>query len=256
MLICCATLCVTLTLFCVAALATDLKATVEPVDAKTVSVEEKTGGADRVFTVTKDSGVKAGDLYLVLIEKGLKATDKPKPTAEDIYYIDVWEATDSGLNRDATPRDMDAGSYAVFLSDWSDSGNGAAKGVATITLSAATPDPGDSTKPGDGGDSGDSTKPGDGGDSTTPSDPGDSTKPGDETKILYGDVDGNGKVKSWDATVLACYLAGQKEFQNINMQNADCDGNGKVKSWDLTILYCYLAGQKEFSELPDNPHKG
>ena len=219
MLICCATLCVTLTLFCVAALATDLKAAVEPVDAQTVNVVEKQGGADRVFTVTKDSGVKAGDLYLVLIEKGLKAGDKPKPTAEDIYYIDVWEATDSGLNRDATPRDMDAGSYAVFLSDWSDSGKGAAKGVATITLSAPTSDPGDSTTPGSG-----------------------------SSAAKRGNVDGVGDVDLNDAIYILKYLANTEGYSVQGKEDiANVDGIGVVDINDAIYILKYLANMDGYS---------
>ena len=246
MLICCATLCVTLTLFCVAAFATELQAKVEPVDAKTVNVTEKQGGANRVFTVTKDSGVKAGDLYLVLIQKGAKATDKPKPTEENVYYMEVQGATDSSLSMEAMPKDMDAGSYAVYLSDWSESGKGAAKGVATITLSAATPS--------DPGDSGDSTTPSDPGDSTKPGDGGDST-PGGETTILYGDVNGNGSVDGRDLTALARYLADRKDYlpggsKAINLENANCNGKGGVDGRDLTSLARHLADRQEYAVLP------
>jgi hypothetical protein len=123
----------------------------------------------------------------------------------------VEKASGTTFTTDAYPKDLDEGTYAVYLSDYSGSNNGARKQVATLSV---TPNP----------------------------DP--------NPNVLYGDVDGNGKVKSWDATVLACYLAGQDEFQNINEKNADCDGNGKVRSWDLTILYCHLAGQDEFAKLP------
>ena len=229
MLICCATLCVTLTLFCVAALATDLQVKVEPVDAKTVDVAEKTGGADRVFTVTKD-GVKAGDLYLVLIQKltqeGAKATDKPKPTEENIYYIDVKQADNSTLSIDATPRDMDEGSYAVYLSDWSDSGNGAAKGVATITLSAAT------SGGGGGGSSGGS----EGG--TTPGGEGGSQKLGDVNNDTY--IDGS------DAycvmRIFAGMKNGNKDWTPEELAAAHVNDDEYVDGSDALLIMQHFAG--------------
>lgn len=213
----CAVLCMALLCLCGSALAADAEIQVTPVSAN-VQVTQDTKNGDPVFTVTKATGVESGQLYLVMIQEGTDAAEKPKPTKENLCYINVEPATASSITLEAYPKELTAGStYIVYLSDYAE--NGAAKGVATITVSAGS---------GGGGDA----------------------------KIVYGDVNGDGKVKSWDATVLACYLAGQKEFQDINEQNADCDGNGKVRSWDLTILYCYLAGQKEFSQLPDNPHTG
>ena len=214
----CAVLCMALLCLCGSALAADTEIQVTPVSAN-VQVTQDTKNGDPVFKVTKATGVESGQLYLVMIQEGTDAAEKPKPTKENLCYINVEPATASSITLEAYPKELTAGStYIVYLSDYAE--NGAAKGVATITVSA-----------GSGG----------GGGSVT---------------IMYGDVDGDGKVRNWDATLLARYLAGQKDYQNINEQNADCDGNGKVRSWDLTILYCYLAGQDEFAQLPDNPHTG
>lgn len=200
MFICCGVLCMALLLFCGTALAA---VEVTPGDDASVTVTKD--AEEKVFQVTK-TGVTDGQLYLVMIQKG---DANAKPTAENLYYLNVDKASSATFTMDAYPKDLDEGTYVVYLSDYANS-NGGRKSVATLQVGPN----------GGGGD------------------------------VLYGDVDGNGKVKSWDATVLACYLAGQSEFQNINLQNADCNGDGKVKSWDLTVLYCHLAGQSEFAQLP------
>lgn len=211
MLICCGALCMTLLLFCGTAFAA------VKVDKTDASVDVTANDAGTEVKVVKND-VKAEDNYLVMIQKGA-ATDKP--TEKNLYYLDVTKPDGTKFEKTAYPKTMEEGTYVVFLSDWSDAGKGARKAVATLTVGGDNPDPNPNPNP----------------------DP----VNGD---ILYGDVDGNGKVKSWDATVLACYLAGQADFQNINEKNADCDANGKVRSWDLTILYCYLAGQSDFAQLP------
>jgi len=203
MFICCGVLCMALLLFCGTALAA---VEVTPGDDASVTVAKD--AEEKVFKVTK-TGVTDGQLYLVMIQKG---DANAKPTAENLYYLNVDKASSATFTMDAYPKDLDEGTYVVYLSDYANS-NGGRKSVATLSV----------TSGGGGGGGG---------------------------SVLYGDVDGNGKVKSWDATVLACYLAGQSEFQNINLQNADCNGDGKVKSWDLTVLYCHLAGQSEFAQLP------
>lgn len=200
MFICCGVLCMALLLFCGTALAA-----VEVTPGDDASVTVMKDAEEKVFKVTK-TGVTDGQLYLVMIQKG---DANAKPTAENLYYLNVDKASSATFTMDAYPKDLDEGTYVVYLSDYANS-NGGRKSVATLQVGSN----------GGGGD------------------------------VLYGDVDGNGKVRSWDATVLACYLAGQSEFQNINLQNADCNGDGKVKSWDLTVLYCHLAGQSEFAQLP------
>lgn len=199
MLLCCALLCVTLALFCGSAFAA---VEIQSTDS-TVTV---TKNADETqFTVHKD-GVTDGQFYLVMIQQG-DAT--ALPTSENLYYLNVYTASGTTFEQTVYPKDLTEGTYAVFLSDYAGTGNGARKQVATLTV----------------GGSG-------------------------NVDVLYGDVNGDGNVTTWDATVLACHLAGQKEFKDINEQNADCDGNGTVTSWDLTVLYCHFAGQKEFANFP------
>ena len=57
---------------------------------------------------------------------------------------------------------------------------------------------------------------------------------------LYGDVDGNGKISSVDAVVLAQYLAGWGV--KVNRATADCNGDGMLNALDAIMLAQKLAG--------------
>ena len=124
----------TLLLFCGTALA---KVEVNAVDSA-VTVERKSGD-EAVFTVTKNSGVESGQLYLVMIQQGESASEKPKPTKENLYYLNVEAAEGDSISMEAYPKDMGEGSYVVYLSDYAN--NGAAKGVATLIVSADSGEP-------------------------------------------------------------------------------------------------------------------
>jgi len=216
MFICCGLLCMTLLLFCGSAFAA---VTVTKSD-DTVDVTVNDAGTE--ITVNKKSGVDAENLYLVMVQEGTAL-----PTSENLYYLNV-EKQNAAFEMKAYPKDGFAAAgktYTVYLSDWSETGKGARKAVATLAVGG--------TGTGTGGDD----------------------KP-INTDVLYGDVNGDGNLTSWDATVLACHLAGQNEFKNINEKNADCDGNGTITSWDLTVLYCHFAGQNEFANLPYKPSAG
>ena len=220
MLICCGALCMTLLLFCGTALAKT-----EVTDGDDASVKVTVSGQE--VTVKKDSGVTADQLYLVMIQKGA-ASDKP--TEANLYYLDVDKATGASFEKKAYPKDLEAGEYAVFLSDYSGTNNGARKLVATITVSA------DSDEPGTDG-------------------PGTGTGTGGDVTVKYGDVDGNGTINGRDLTALARYLADRKDYMPggknaINMENANCDGKGEVNGRDLTSLARHLAERKEYAVLP------
>lgn len=65
--------------------------------------------------------------------------------------------------------------------------------------------------------------------------------PGDnQGEIMYGDVNGDGKIDSIDSSLLGQYLAGWNV--EINKQNADVNGDGKIDSFDSSLLGQYLAG--------------
>lgn len=66
--------------------------------------------------------------------------------------------------------------------------------------------------------------------------------PGDnQGEIMYGDVNGDGKIDSFDSISLSQYLAWGDESK-INKQNADVNGDGKIDSRDAVLLAQYLAG--------------
>ena len=58
--------------------------------------------------------------------------------------------------------------------------------------------------------------------------------------VLYGDVNGDGKVNSKDLTVLKRWLA--KWSVTIDSEAADVNADGKVNGKDVTVLARYLAG--------------
>ena len=116
-------------LFCGTALA---KVEVNAVDSA-VKVAQKSAN-EAIFTVTKDSGAEAGQLYLIMIQQGDDASAAPKPTKENLYYLNVEAAEGASVSMEAYPKDMSDGSYVVYLSDYAN--GGAAKGVATLVVSS------------------------------------------------------------------------------------------------------------------------
>ena len=201
----CAALCLALGLFCVSALAADLEIKVSPVDANAVKVEQKAGSADPIFTVTQTSGAQSGQLYLVMIQQGSDASANPLPTKENLYYLNVEEATGASFSAEAYPRDLAEGSYIVYLSDYSGSNAGKARGVATITVSAKS---GGDT-PGEGGGSG-----------------------GD---VMKGDLDNDKKRTVDDVMMLIKVVVNNEDPTNL-LKIADFDNDTKLTVDDVMIL--------------------
>ena len=224
----CGVLCLALALFCGTALAADAQVT--PTNPETVQVEKVDKGEDVAFKVTKTSGVQEGQLYLIMIQEGDDATAKPKPTKDNLYYLNVEPA--SAFPLEAYPKDLKAdSSYVVYLSDYSAGSDGAAQGVALIsTKETSTP----------GGDNPGTDTPG-------------GDNPGGETgDILYGDVNGDKAVDDLDEMVLARYNAGWDDYgpglkNNVVMANADVNRDNGVDDLDEMILSRYNAGWDGYS---------
>ena len=72
------------------------------------------------------------------------------------------------------------------------------------------------------------------------------------TVYLYGDIDGDGLVRSNDKTILARYLAHWPGYETLPVYPAVADLNcdGYVKANDKTILARYLAHWPEYETLP------
>lgn len=64
-----------------------------------------------------------------------------------------------------------------------------------------------------------------------------------ETTILYGDVDGNGKIDVSDATALENYLSDKIELSYEAQKRGNVDGDNKITANDSKIIRSYIAGQ-------------
>ena len=67
--------------------------------------------------------------------------------------------------------------------------------------------------------------------------------------ILYGDVNGDGKVNPLDKTILGKYLANW-DGVTVDMDASDVNTDGKVNPLDKNILGKYLANWDGYTELP------
>jgi hypothetical protein len=61
------------------------------------------------------------------------------------------------------------------------------------------------------------------------------------TSIMYGDVNGDGKITAADVTMLLQYLSEWDLGDSINLANADVNGDGRITASDVTVLLQYLA---------------
>jgi beta-N-acetylglucosaminidase len=63
------------------------------------------------------------------------------------------------------------------------------------------------------------------------------------TVLLYGDVNGNGKINSSDLNTLFLHVLGSKTVDSIYQLAADANHNGKVNSADLNTIFQHVLGQ-------------
>lgn len=68
------------------------------------------------------------------------------------------------------------------------------------------------------------------------------TFPPTEQPIIYGDVNGDADVTSYDAALTLQYSAGLTDFEEWQILAADVDGNGIVQAFDAAIILQYSAG--------------
>ena len=188
MFICCGVLCMALLLFCGTALAA---VEVTPGDDASVTVTKD--AEEKVFKVTK-TGVTDGQLYLVMIQKG---DANAKPTAENLYYLNVDKAGSATFTMDAYPKDLDEGTYVVYLSDYANS-NGGRKQVATLSVTS-----GGGNNPGGGG--------------------------------MQGDLDNDNKRTITDVMMLIKVVVNNEEATNL-LTIADFDNDQKLTITDVMTL--------------------
>ena len=63
-----------------------------------------------------------------------------------------------------------------------------------------------------------------------------------ESSVVYGDIDGNGEIQSYDAALALQFSASLIEFEAWQIIAADVDGNGLVQSYDAALILQYSAG--------------
>jgi Zinc carboxypeptidase/Carboxypeptidase regulatory-like domain/Dockerin type I domain len=74
-----------------------------------------------------------------------------------------------------------------------------------------------------------------------------------ETELVYGDVDNNGEVGSYDASLVQRYFvemypgaAAPLPWQYWRQLRADVDGNGMIEAYDASLILQYFVGMIEF----------
>lgn len=60
--------------------------------------------------------------------------------------------------------------------------------------------------------------------------------------VLIGDVDGDGQITVFDASLIQRYLASQVTEDKLDLTAADVDGDGKVTIFDASLIQRYLSG--------------
>lgn len=65
-----------------------------------------------------------------------------------------------------------------------------------------------------------------------------------EPDIIYGDVNGDGKITMSDYTYVFQYCSGSRTLDEAALKAADVDGNGKVTMSDYVIIFQYCSGNR------------
>lgn len=60
--------------------------------------------------------------------------------------------------------------------------------------------------------------------------------------FLYGDIDGDGDADTWDAFLIAHYLAGERELSEEQLAAADVNSDGVVTLEDSSLIQHYVVG--------------
>ena len=67
----------------------------------------------------------------------------------------------------------------------------------------------------------------------------------EEPQIVYGDVNGDGKVNSTDAALTYAVHNGKRSFTQAQQQAADVNGDGKINSTDAALIYAVHNGKRQ-----------
>ena len=63
-----------------------------------------------------------------------------------------------------------------------------------------------------------------------------------EVELNYGDVDGNGEVQTYDASLTLQNAVSLIEFTEEQTITGDVDGNGIIQTYDASLILQYAAG--------------
>ena len=66
-----------------------------------------------------------------------------------------------------------------------------------------------------------------------------------KSTVVYGDVNGDGKINSGDAALTYAYVNGKIKFKEGQLKAADVNGDGKINSGDAALIYARVNGKIE-----------
>lgn len=150
-----------------------------------------------VFNVTSKVQAEDGKLYLIVIRSG---EENQLPTESNLFYMDLLEAKNGSVVSDAYPKDLEAGSYHIELTDYSD--NGRLKEIASFTVSA-----------------------------------GGGTNTGN---LLIGDVNDDKEVNSLDVLALINRIVNAEPMEGDKFTVANTNGDDDINSLDVLRLISHL----------------
>ena len=61
--------------------------------------------------------------------------------------------------------------------------------------------------------------------------------------VLYGDVDGNGRINTSDAAMAYGYVNGRITFDERQKKAVDVNGDGRINTSDAAFIYAYVNGR-------------
>ncbi len=60
--------------------------------------------------------------------------------------------------------------------------------------------------------------------------------------VEFGDVDGNGEIQAYDASLVLQNVVGLVDFTETQITNADVDGNGQIQAFDASLILQFVVG--------------
>jgi len=60
--------------------------------------------------------------------------------------------------------------------------------------------------------------------------------------VVYGDVDGNGEIQAYDASLTLQNVVGLVDFTELQITAADVDGNGQIQAFDASLILQFVVG--------------